>query len=660
MHKRHSGGLAAAAALFAATVVTGGAGAHAENDDGGVAVPAAPATSTVVLPTGDAVTVFPDGGTGLLPAEGREGVGFLTIPAPDGSGDTLVIPHDRAEAIKTGAEDPRRYNVTDLAAAGIADAGAADAARLEDVGDAGLTNPVIETSAAEAQKFSVQLRDRSGAVPQNDFVIVADNETGEWMFLEFDAAGVGSEALEPGDYTLIHGFWNNVPDTYERTEIVLGITPVTMGSSQSLLVLDATDAQPVTVDVERPDAVQQVASVAVSTSILDRRFGFTDYAGPEAAIYLMPEPDQVDVKFSYETVLTSPEGADDPYTYNLAFLENGSFPDDTSFAVTDDELAAVETSYHDLGVPVPGFTCTYGDIIAEPVGTQNCPMVPVEFPSVRTEYYNAGPSMEWVTSAMGGRVDEDGWGVVEGFRTTETIRPEVGERSSRDMVNGPFGGGTADGVLLSSDEGGEISLQVNLAGAYNGEAMQLLGFQGTAVLTKDGLETPVWEGGLEDGELGAPLAGAGRYTLTAEGARDTATGLFATAATAEWTFDADPAAVGDEDYAEFSLPTVAFEGEGVQGGWADAWCPQEVVLSLEPGLFGDAGATLADAELEVSYDDGKTWTEVSLELNGSVAEGTLRHPPRADYVSVRVNATDDRGNEISYTTIRSYGLRSAH
>lgn len=656
MRRRHSVGVATTIALVAATVVTGGAAAHAENDDGSAAVSAEPSVSTVVLPTGDTVTVFPDGGTGLLPAAGRERVGFLTIPALDGSGDTLVIPHDRAEAIKTGAEDARRYNVTDLAAEGITDAGAADAARLADVGDAGLTDPVIATAATEAQKFSVRLLDRSGGVPQNDFVLVADNATGNFTFLEFDAAGVGSEALEPGDYTVVHGFWNNVPGTVERTEIVLGITPVTMGSSQALLTLDAADAQPVTVDVEQPDAVQQVASVAVRTSILDRRFGFTDYAGPDSAIYLMPEPDHVDVQFSYETVLKSPDGADDPYTYNLAFLEDGSFPDDTSFRVTDDELAAVETEYHDLGVPVPGFTCTYGDLIGEEVGTRNCAMVPVEFPSTRTEYYNAGPSMEWVTSAMGGRVDDDGWGVVEGFLTTETIAPEAGDRSSRDMVNGPFGGGTADGLLLGSDEGGEISLEVNLAGAYNGEALRFLGAQGSAVLTKDGLETPVWEGELEDGYLDAPLSGAGRYTLTAEGTHDSATSLFAESSTTEWTFDADPTAVGDEGSAPLSLPTVALEAEGVQGGWADAWCPQEILLSLEPGLYGDTTATLADVELEVSYDDGKTWTAVNLELSGGIAEGTLRHPRRADHVSIRVNATDDRGNEIAYTTIRSYGL----
>lgn len=94
-----------AVTAFAATALAGGATAHAETGGEPIGTP----TDTVVLPTGDTVAVLPDGGTGLLPAEGREDVGFLTIPAPDGSGDTLVIPSDRADAVKTGREDPRRY-----------------------------------------------------------------------------------------------------------------------------------------------------------------------------------------------------------------------------------------------------------------------------------------------------------------------------------------------------------------------------------------------------------------------------------------------------------------------------------------------------------------------------------------------------------------------
>ncbi|HEY1094714.1 MAG TPA: hypothetical protein VGE61_08425 [Glycomyces sp.] len=372
----------------------------------------------------------------------------------------------------------------------------------------------------------------------------------------------------------------------------------------------------------------------------------------------MPGSDVPDdnLEFGYRPVLTSPEDADDAYTYNLAFLATDLLPDDTAFTVAEAELAAVNTEYHDLGVPVPGFTCTYGDRIGEDLGATDCAMVPVDLPTERIEYYNADTSMEWPTLVMGGRIDDDGWGIAEGFTSTETLVIEAGERSSRDMVNGPFGGGAADGALLGSDEASALNLQLSLGAGYAGEEQRFLGYEATAALTKGGNEIGKWEGDPGD-EFEFELDGAGRYTLAVEGTRDAATGLFATESAVEWTFDADPADVGDEGYLPFSLPTVAFEAEGVEGGWAHAWCSQDIALSLEPGAFGDSRARLTAVELEVSYDDGKTWAAVELDNVGDTVEGTLRHPRGAAFVSIRVNAADDRGHEIAYTTIRSYGLR---
>lgn len=57
--------------------------------------------------------------------------------------------------------------------------------------------------------------------------------------------------------------------------------------------------------------------------------------------------------------------------------------------------------------------------------------------------------------------------------------------------------------------------------------------------------------------------------------------------------------------------------------------------------------------LEVSYDDGATWTEA--ELDGDTA--ALEHPEEAEFVSLRLTAADSAGTDVTHTTIRSYGLR---
>ncbi|MDA1387857.1 MULTISPECIES: hypothetical protein [Glycomyces] len=62
--------------------------------------------------------------------------------------------------------------------------------------------------------------------------------------------------------------------------------------------------------------------------------------------------------------------------------------------------------------------------------------------------------------------------------------------------------------------------------------------------------------------------------------------------------------------------------------------------------------------LEVSYDDGFTWTAVALDVDHEhgTATAVLHHPEDAAYVSTRMTATDAAGAEVEQTTIWAYGL----
>jgi hypothetical protein len=66
------------------------------------------------------------------------------------------------------------------------------------------------------------------------------------------------------------------------------------------------------------------------------------------------------------------------------------------------------------------------------------------------------------------------------------------------------------------------------------------------------------------------------------------------------------------------------------------------------------------ARLWVSYNDGATWSRVTLDSQGGGRfTGELSHPANTarKYVSLRLDATDSGGSSLNQTIIRAYGLQ---
>jgi hypothetical protein len=59
----------------------------------------------------------------------------------------------------------------------------------------------------------------------------------------------------------------------------------------------------------------------------------------------------------------------------------------------------------------------------------------------------------------------------------------------------------------------------------------------------------------------------------------------------------------------------------------------------------------ADVRAWLSYDDGRSWTEIRLDRRH---QATVHH--RHGFVSVRVLATDHNGNSVEQTVLRAYGV----
>jgi hypothetical protein len=67
-----------------------------------------------------------------------------------------------------------------------------------------------------------------------------------------------------------------------------------------------------------------------------------------------------------------------------------------------------------------------------------------------------------------------------------------------------------------------------------------------------------------------------------------------------------------------------------------------------------------DPSVEVSYDDGASWTSVRVERRGQTWNLLLDHPQSGDYVSLRASTQDNAGNAVQQTLVRAYALAGCH
>ncbi|SDL66252.1 hypothetical protein SAMN05216298_4689 [Glycomyces sambucus] len=649
MLRRRTTAALCTAAVLSGAIATSGAAAETEPPHRLTASAFAAGADTVTLPTGDQVRVLPGGAFGIAPAAGREHIAFTTVPAADGEG-TIVIPGDRADELTAGAEDARRYNVTRLAADGHADAAALSEDDLRTYGAL-----PSDPRAAEDPTLTVVVSDHAGEIPDSGYVYWYDTaDPDDSGMLEFDENGVATADLEPGDYLLTHAVWNLGPgDTF--SEYVFGISHVTIGDRHTELVLDGARAGLVTAEVERSDA-ELVSMGANIVAMKDGGGAGVGVFGTSSTdLYLMPETEVpgYELGFWYQPTLASPDGAAEPYQYNLAFTETGGFPLDTSFETYDGKLAAVATDYTGFGVPVEGYTCEYGDRAGGGIGLSMCAVVDTPFPSQRLNLYTATPEIAWDTTVLGGVFDPETEAMSEGF--VEEVEDTVFTPgwTERAFPRGPVMAGPGDAYIARTDEGAVLEAAVPLGASLNGEEVVLVGYNGDAELRRDGrlLDSSSGIDPREGFEL--RVDGAGRYHLTVAGSREQASGPFAFKSFIDWSFDLDPAALEPEQ--ELVLPAVALFAPDVAGGMTPN---REQAITLQ--LMDASGSGIgADAmELEVSYDLEGTWEAVELDVDHTAGTATadLHHPEDAEYVSVRTTATDTAGTEVEQTTIWSYGL----
>lgn len=372
-------------------------------------------------------------------------------------------------------------------------------------------------------------------------------------------------------------------------------------------------------------------------------------------------------RYVYRTTLAAladPGALIDGPVYALVEDEKSGVPSRLSYEVPLRRLAKVDASYGKRDGQLAGAA----RIISGFVGGQTSLITVVRnvpIPTRRVEYYSADPDVSW-TGILGQYTTPDGDGYYSLGEQRSNPRTYKPGRTTKETWNHPVVGPAlpASGQFLTRT-GNRIAPAFSLWGDsdpnhynWNDRAFS----RAETTLYRDGTEvgklTRPWpdEADFSNPNVFWTVPGdAADYRLDVSGSRDTGWhGQRSQRIEASWTFRSsstdttgplpvtvlrlqpptDPYGVAPAD-AEFTIPfTVQQQGPRRHRG-------------------------LDTVKVEVSYDDGATWTSVPTKLRGTTGRAVLTHPAASSgsgWVSLRASGEDDSGNTFSQTVIRAYRI----
>nr|MDT0657104.1 S8 family serine peptidase [Micromonospora sp. DSM 115978] len=415
------------------------------------------------------------------------------------------------------------------------------------------------------------------------------------------------------------------------------------------VVLDSRIAEPVTVTVGRADAGQVFAELATSVLAAGRTVEVGSLSRTFAGSYLGrigPDSDVAGFVPRVTATFTPTDPADRSYAYLLCWLPEGRMPTGFTRAVTPADLATVRANHAHEASGTSGQKLSWA-VLPETVLGGFAHPVPLALPSERTEYYNVDGRARWFRS-----FDEiSGTGDQRKFLTNSVAPPaayRAGQSYQEHWSRGVFGPTLAAPPYEHqwvTRRGDTLSILAPLYGDGLGRAGYSSIATGRVVLHRDGEPFAELDG--LSGELTVPPEEADyRLEIVAERGGPA---TLSTRVEVAWTFRSGH--VPGDGPARLPLSTVRFSPSVDSDNSAPAGTTASIPVAVAAQPDSPAGGNDRLA-VEVSYDDGVTWTAADL-VDGRVV---VHHPDRAGYVSLRASATDTDGNAVRQTVIRAYRI----
>lgn len=531
-------------------------------------------------------------------------------------------------------------------------------------GDVTVRTAMTVVKDAETHTLTVTSLDRDGKPTPRSYGWLYDESTGLGRMPVYpDQNGVAKINVRAGTYaldTMVYG-------TDSSTTLL--VYPVVKMDRDQSITLDARVGKPMTVAKPQPDATLVRAHVGFTMGtasgwwlgdiLIASSFDgwYTGQAGPDdAAGNVLGDALAVFAKIG-------PDGTalDSPYVYNLAwFTPKGSFFTgfDKTFAPKD--LAEVRNTYgspQGRAVGENQTTTRYKPSWDRNRGFGGSSSITL--PTARTEYYSTGSDIMWDASLDSKGLLADGSTAYLAGHHEPYTTLKAGKRIDRvwnqgvfgpgfrtDPPNSPVAGDVADGIYRTGDRLWMLpSLYGDSASRGSGSGSAT---KAHLTLTADG--TTLVDKDVVGGAFDVP-AGDAAYRLSITSDRSAFPDIVSSSVDTTWTFRS-----GHVDKTK-NLPVSAVRFtpplDQSNAAPANAFFPVPFEVQRQPD---SAAAAAKKVDLQVSYDDGKTWAKATFVCNGGKGIAFVKNPA-SGYVSFKASATDAAGNSVSQTIIRAYRVK---
>ncbi|MEU8079935.1 S8 family serine peptidase [Catellatospora citrea] len=333
------------------------------------------------------------------------------------------------------------------------------------------------------------------------------------------------------------------------------------------------------------------------------------------------------------------------YVYDLVHRYRGAVPKDVTYRPGPRDLARVDVAYRSP-VPGTGAGLRYDISPDQPWAALSGGVLPVPAQGTRTDWVSADHGNQWFEQAGMGPLtfSSDLLGYRPGSRTDVRWFAPVGRPS---MLQDSLVSGRPTMV------GNELMVWALPNWGDSDPHHQALVWEGEI-----SQQTSLYQGD----ELIAENPGSSMYGVLTPGPRPVrlitetsqeVVSPYSVSTRTEWTFPFTGAA--SDEIRRLPLIGVHYLVDTDLAGRADRDARLGVTAQQFEGVH--QGGQIRKVEVELSYDDGRTWRRASLDRRDGSWQAALHAPWWAKFASVRISAADSAGNTVSQSVVRAFGLR---
>ncbi|MGH3242925.1 MAG: hypothetical protein ACRDNL_21280, partial [Spirillospora sp.] len=461
-----------------------------------------------------------------------------------------------------------------------------------------------------------------------------------------ESGGTLTGVVPAGDYSLTGIVLTG--SVFDPSDLALYGDPTLSVGADVDLTLDARTATEIKAVSPSPAATEFHSHAEIVQTIAGQEISSIISGRPDVPLRTWPSATTTrPYHFLYAEAQTEPETLPSPRAYKLAFQTTGRVPADLTFTATEDSLALVNTTYSSQGVPSEGIGPHSTIVDFDGIGGASLGLTtPARAPSTQRVYYTAD-GVRWKGNYF---YQLDTVQVAE--RQSDLRAFKAGGTYTETWNKAAFGPtatvGHGEGQLLARP----LVTDTGQPGHENFSGNTSRGTTGTLTLYRNGQQVGVSTNPLAGDWTVPPESATYRLDLALQ--RTAAWSRYAGKVNASWTF---PSAErpGDpfDDMRRLLQPRIT--GNYDSGGKAPSGTtfPLDVVVERAVG-----GSAVTSASLEVSFNDGATWTTVPLTPNGTDRyTANVAHPAAHNgYVALRFKGADGSGNAVQQTVTRAYGL----